>query len=86
MNLLSYLSSSNKVNRQEKEIAEKVLNKVRISDEDALYLYTKPELPFVGMLANHIRSERHGKKTYFLAFIKDKIVIDNDGKAIGYSI
>jgi len=65
MNLLSYLSSSNKVERREKEIAEKVLNKVRISDEDALYLYTKPELPFVGMLANHIRTERHGKKTYF---------------------
>lgn len=65
MNLLSYLSSNNKVERREKEIAEKVLNKVRISDEDALYLYTKPELSFVGMLANHIRTERHGKKTYF---------------------
>ncbi|MEM8890664.1 MAG: aminofutalosine synthase MqnE [Bacteroidota bacterium] len=65
MNLLSYLSSHNKVERREKEIAEKVLNKVRISDEDALYLYTKPELPFVGMLANHIRMERHGKRTYF---------------------
>ena len=65
MNLLSYLSSNNKVERREKEIAEKVLNKVRISDDDALYLYTKPELSFVGMLANHIRTERHGKKTYF---------------------
>ncbi|MEM6804435.1 MAG: aminofutalosine synthase MqnE [Bacteroidota bacterium] len=65
MNLLSYLSSNNKLEQRAKEIAEKVLNNIRISDEDALYLYTKPELSFVGMLANHIRTERHGKKTYF---------------------
>jgi len=65
MNLLSYLHSSNKIDPREKSIVEKVLGNERITDEDALYLYTIPELSFVGMLANHIRTERHGKKTYF---------------------
>lgn len=65
MNLLSYLNSNNKLEQKAKEIAEKVLNNIRISDEEALYLYTEPELSFVGMLANHIRTERHGRKTYF---------------------
>lgn len=63
MNLLSYLHDT--INPDEKRIAEKVLNNERITDEDALYLYRTPELSFVGLLANHIRMERHGKKTYF---------------------
>ncbi|MEO0473544.1 MAG: aminofutalosine synthase MqnE, partial [Bacteroidota bacterium] len=42
-----------------------VLDGQRISDEDAIHLYEHADLPFVGMLANHIRQKRHGKKTYF---------------------
>lgn len=46
-------------------IAEKILNKERISDEDALILFEKGSLGFLGTLANHIREELHGDKTYF---------------------
>jgi aminodeoxyfutalosine synthase len=47
------------------EIAKKVLNKQRISIEDAIYLYEKAELSFVGLLANYIREEKNGDFTYF---------------------
>ncbi|MFN4316128.1 MAG: aminofutalosine synthase MqnE [Chitinophagaceae bacterium] len=46
-------------------IAEKVKNKVRITDEDALLLFEKGSLAFVGALANHIRERLHGHTTYF---------------------
>lgn len=48
-----------------KSIAEKVLNKKRISTEDALLLYNEGELGFVGSLANHIRQEKHGDYVFF---------------------
>ena len=46
-------------------ISNKVLEKVRISSEEALYLYNNSELGLLGVLANGIREERHGDKTYF---------------------
>src|SRR5688572_32885085 len=46
-------------------VAEKVLNKERITDEDALLLFEKGSLPLLGTLANYIREELHGDKTYF---------------------
>lgn len=48
-----------------KKIAQKVYNKERITDEDALYMYEKASLGFVGILANFIREKKHGDKTYF---------------------
>ena len=48
-----------------KVIAEKVFNKQRITDEDALLLFEKGSLPFLGTLANYIREDLHGDKTYF---------------------
>src|SRR5215213_9944547 len=48
-----------------KVIAEKIFNKQRITDEDALLLFEKGSLPFLGTLANYIREELHGDKTYF---------------------
>ena len=48
-----------------KEIAKKVSNKERITDADALYLYQKASLGLVGTLANYIREQKHGDKTYF---------------------
>ncbi|MEL6674506.1 MAG: aminofutalosine synthase MqnE [Bacteroidota bacterium] len=65
MQLIEYLSHSNLLDSNEKRIAEKVWAEERISQEDAQFLYEKPELPFLGMLAQHIRLKRHGKKTYF---------------------
>lgn len=46
-------------------IARKVQNQERITDEDALLLFEKASLPFVGALANHIRERKHGDTTYF---------------------
>lgn len=46
-------------------IAGKVLNGERISFEEGVYLYEHAELGFVGALANFIRGQKHGDKTYF---------------------
>jgi len=48
-----------------KNIAEKVFNKERITDQEALLLFEKGSLSFAGTLANYIREELHGNKTYF---------------------
>ena len=48
-----------------KSIAEKVLSKERINDEEALLLFEKGSLSFLGTLANYIREDLHGDKTYF---------------------
>jgi aminodeoxyfutalosine synthase len=46
-------------------IADKVRNGLRITDEDALVLFEKGTLPFLGSLANFIRERLHGDVTYF---------------------
>lgn len=46
-------------------IAEKVKQQVRITDEDALLLFEKASLGFVGTLANYVRERLHGDTTYF---------------------
>jgi aminodeoxyfutalosine synthase len=46
-------------------ISEKVFQNKRISPEEGLYLYEKATLGYLGMLANHIREERHGNYTFF---------------------
>ena len=47
------------------KIAEKVFAGKRIIDEEGLLLFEKGSLPFLGMLANHVREKLHGNKTYF---------------------
>jgi aminodeoxyfutalosine synthase len=46
-------------------IAEKIINRQRISPDDGLLLFEKGSLPFVGALANHVRERLHGDITYF---------------------
>lgn len=46
-------------------IAEKVYNAERITDEDCLLLFQKGSLGFVGSLANYVREKKHGDVTYF---------------------
>jgi aminodeoxyfutalosine synthase len=46
-------------------IAQKVFNKERITEEEGLYLYEKASLGYLGTLANYIREEKNGIKTYF---------------------
>jgi len=48
-----------------KETGEKILSGERISPAEGLLLLEKAPLAFVGMLANHIREQRHGHRTYF---------------------
>ncbi len=50
---------------QLKIIGEKILNKQRISFDEGVLLFEKAALPFVGALANHVRENLHGDKTYF---------------------
>jgi aminodeoxyfutalosine synthase len=50
---------------EEQAIAEKVEKGLRISDEEALFLYESAPLAFLGRLAHQIRSRRHGRLTYF---------------------
>lgn len=46
-------------------IAEKVMNKIRITPEDGLLLFEKGDLGFVGALANAVARDLHGNKVYF---------------------
>jgi aminodeoxyfutalosine synthase len=46
-------------------VAEKIIEQTRISDDEGLLLFEKATLPFLGTLANHIREQLHGDKTYF---------------------
>lgn len=47
------------------KIGRKILEGKRITDEDALLLFEKGSLPYVGALANHVRENLHGDKTFF---------------------
>jgi aminodeoxyfutalosine synthase len=46
-------------------IANKIYTGERISDADALLLYQKAEVGFLGALANYIKVKKHGKAVYF---------------------
>jgi aminodeoxyfutalosine synthase len=48
-----------------RQIAEKVRQQERITDEEGILLFEKADLPFVGALANYIRERLHGNTTYF---------------------
>ncbi len=46
-------------------IPEKVLAGQRLAAADALALYRSDDLALVGLLANHVREERHGNRCYY---------------------
>ncbi|MEO6069080.1 MAG: aminofutalosine synthase MqnE [Chitinophagaceae bacterium] len=46
-------------------IANKVLYNERLTEEEALVLFEKGSLPYVGFLANEVRERMHGDRTYF---------------------
>ena len=48
-----------------KNIAQKVKNRERITDDECLLLFEKGSLAFVGALSNFIRERLHGNRTYF---------------------
>lgn len=47
------------------QVAEKVVQGARISEEEGVYLFEKGSLNFLGALANFVRERLHGHKTYF---------------------
>ena len=48
-----------------KDIAIKVKDGARITFDEGVYLYEHAELSYLGVLANYIREQKHGDKTYF---------------------
>ncbi len=48
-----------------KKIGQKILNKERISFEEGVILFEQGSLPYLGALANWVREDKHGDKTYF---------------------
>ena len=48
-----------------KQIAKKVYNNERITADEAVLLFEKADLNYLGSLANHIREKKHGSATYF---------------------
>lgn len=48
-----------------KTIAEKVVNKERLTEEEGVLLFEKGEPGYLGSLANHVRQRLHGDKVYF---------------------
>jgi len=50
---------------QLQQIGRKILNKERISFDDGVALFEKGSLAYLGALANWVREEKHGNKTYF---------------------
>ncbi len=52
-------------NQDLKKIVQKILNKERISFDDGVLLFEHGSLGYVGALANWVREQKHGNKTYF---------------------
>lgn len=48
-----------------KNIAEKVINKERLTPAEGVLLFEKGEVGYLGALANHVRERLHGDKVYF---------------------
>ncbi len=55
----------NRISTELQQIADKIYNNQRISEEDAVLLFEKASLPFLGALANFVRERMHGDTTYF---------------------
>ncbi|TAH02459.1 MAG: aminofutalosine synthase MqnE [Sphingobacteriales bacterium] len=64
-NQIQVLLNDTSIAERHKNIAQKVLDNQRISFDEGVYLYQHANLPYLGVLANHIRVKRHGNNTYF---------------------
>jgi aminodeoxyfutalosine synthase len=53
------------INAELKRIAQNVLEGKRISTAEGVILYEQGDLGFLGMLANFVREQKHGDRTYF---------------------
>ena len=48
-----------------RNIASKIVDGGRIDEEEGLLLFEKGSLPLLGAMANYVREQKHGDKTYF---------------------
>lgn len=62
---LDWLIQNTATNSELHQIANAVVKGERITDEQGLWLFENAELSALGILANHIREQKHGDKTYF---------------------
>jgi aminodeoxyfutalosine synthase len=46
-------------------IGEKIVSRERLTEDDGLLVFEQGSLPFLGALANYVREDLHGDKTYF---------------------
>src|SRR5690606_20590859 len=60
-----FLIDNKNLSKELKDIAIKVKNAERITFEEGVYLYEHADLPYLGVLANHVRERLHGDRTYF---------------------
>jgi len=51
--------------RNLQKIGEKILSNTRLTEEDGLVLFEEGSLSFLGALANYVREQKHGNKTFF---------------------
>ena len=65
MNDLEAIFQDKDLNNDLRAIAQKVTNKIRITPTDALTVFQQGEIGFLGALANHVREQRYGDKTFF---------------------
>ncbi len=56
---------SQSTDKDVRKIGEKVLNKKRLTFDEGVILFEKGSLSYVGALANWVREQLHGNKTYF---------------------
>lgn len=62
---LAILLNNKNISSELRAIAQKVSDGKRITFDDGVYLYKNAELSYLGVLANYIREQKHGDKTYF---------------------
>lgn len=65
MNHIELLLAASSLDTRLKKIAEKVAAGERVSEEDGLYLFENGQLNYLGVLANHIRRQKHQDYVYF---------------------
>lgn len=57
--------SEYKIDEELERIAGNIQSGVRLENDDALFLFENAPLSLLGTLANQIREQKHGQKTYF---------------------
>ncbi len=65
MSNLNILINDHSLSPALRDIALKVKNRERLNTSDGIKLFEEGTLSYLGSLANHIREEKHGNKTYF---------------------